>query len=121
MFRPSGNGNAGRQWRAFHLIVLAGGLLAVALASIDGLPSDAYRLLTVIVEVVSLVFFGEYLARLWTAPESARYAGLSDSAARLRWGSTNLMFLASCSGWVLIKSMSLLHAKPFIDAVSAKT
>jgi voltage-gated potassium channel len=85
MFRPSGSGNAGRQWRAFHMIVLAAGLLAVALASIDGLSSETYRLLTVVVEVVSLVFFGEYLARLWTAPESARYAGLSDSVARLRW------------------------------------
>jgi voltage-gated potassium channel len=85
MFRPSGSGHAGRQWRTFHLLVLAAGLLAVALASIDGLPPRFDRALTVVVEVVSLVFFAEYAARLWAAPESPRFAGLSDGKARLHW------------------------------------
>jgi len=85
VFRPSGSEHAGRQWRAFHLIVLAAGLLAVALLSVEGLPPSLDRLLTVIVEAVAIVFFAEYVARLWTAPESARFAGLSDGMARLRW------------------------------------
>jgi voltage-gated potassium channel len=85
MFRPSGSGHAGRQWRTFHLLVLAAGLLAVALASIDGLPPRFDRALTVVVEVVSLVFFAEYAARLWVAPEAPRFAGLSDGRARLHW------------------------------------
>jgi voltage-gated potassium channel len=78
-------GHAGRQWRAFHLIVLAAGLLAVALSSVEGLPPLVDRILTTIVEIVAFVFFVEYIIRLWTAPESARYAGLSDGMARLRW------------------------------------
>ena len=78
-------GHAGRQWRIFHLIVLAAGLLAVALSSVDGLPPMLDRVLTVIVEAVAIVFFIEYVVRLWTAPESARFAGLSDEMARLRW------------------------------------
>jgi voltage-gated potassium channel len=85
MFRPSDSGHAGRQWRILHLIVLAAGLLAVALSSLDGLPPVTDRLLTVVVEVVAILFFAEYVVRLWTAPESARFAGLSDGMARLRW------------------------------------
>ncbi|HEY2873387.1 MAG TPA: cyclic nucleotide-gated ion channel [Reyranella sp.] len=85
VFRPSDFGHAGRQWRAFHLIVLAAGLLAVALSSVEGLPPLVDRILTTIVEVVATVFFVEYVIRLWTAPESARFAGLSDGMARLRW------------------------------------
>jgi len=57
----------------------------VALASVDGLPASFERLLTVVVEVVAIVFAAEYAVRLWTAPESARFAGLSDGMARLRW------------------------------------
>jgi voltage-gated potassium channel len=85
IFRPSDSGHAGRQWRAFHLLVLTAGLVAVALASVDGLPASFERLLTVVVEVVAIVFAAEYAVRLWTAPESARFAGLSDGMARLRW------------------------------------
>jgi voltage-gated potassium channel len=78
-------GHAGRQWRIFHLLILSAGLLAVALSSVDGLPPMFDRILTVIVEAVAIVFFAEYVVRLWTAPESARFAGLSDEMARLRW------------------------------------
>jgi voltage-gated potassium channel len=85
VFGSSDFGHAGRHWRAFHLIVLAAGLLAVALSSVEGLPPLVDRILTTIVEAVAFVFFVEYLIRLWTAPESARFAGLSDGMARLRW------------------------------------
>src|SRR6185437_9956751 len=85
VFRSSDFGHAGRQWRAFHLVVLAAGLLAVALSSVEGLPPLVDRVLTTIVEVVAIMFSVEYVIRLWTAPESARFAGLSDGTARLRW------------------------------------
>ncbi|HEY4167349.1 MAG TPA: cyclic nucleotide-gated ion channel [Reyranella sp.] len=85
VFGSSDFGHAGRHWRAFHLIVLAAGLLAVALSSVEGLPPLVDRILTTIVEAVAFVFFVEYIIRLWTAPESARFAGLSDGMARLRW------------------------------------
>jgi voltage-gated potassium channel len=78
-------GHGGRRWRAFHLTVLAAGLLAIAISSIDGLPVWTDDVLTAIVVLVAVVFFGEYLVRLWAAPESNRFAGLSDGMARLRW------------------------------------
>ena len=85
MFRHSNVGHSGRRWRAFHLTVLAAGLLAITISSIDGLPLAVDAVLTGIVALVAGIFFGEYLARLWAAPEAARFAGLSEARARLHW------------------------------------
>jgi voltage-gated potassium channel len=79
-FSPSG-----RRWRAFHLLALGAGLLAVALSSIDKLPAALDRALTATIVVVAGIFFAEYVTRIWVAPESVRFAGMSDSKARLRW------------------------------------
>jgi len=85
IFQASNTSHGGRQWRAFHLLALAAGLLAVTISSIDGLPDWFDTALMVIVVLVSVVFLGEYLVRLWAAPEAIRFAGLSDRMARLRW------------------------------------
>ena len=74
-----------RQFRAIHLLILGAGLLAVALSSIDPLPKPVEKTLTAIIVLVSAVFLFEYLVRLWTAPEAARFAGLSPFRARLQW------------------------------------
>jgi voltage-gated potassium channel len=79
-FSPSG-----RRWRSLHLLALGAGLLAVALSTIDNLPDGFQRTLTAIIVVVAGIFFAEYVARLWVAPEAARYAGLGDRTARMRW------------------------------------
>ena len=65
--------------------MLAAGLLAITISSIDGLPPEVETFLTAVVVIVAIVFFGEYVVRLWAAPESTRFSGLSDRMARLRW------------------------------------
>jgi voltage-gated potassium channel len=85
VFRPTDTGLGGQRWRSFHLVVLVAGLLAIILISIDGLPDIVNSLLSLVIMAASLVFLGEYVVRLWSAPESSRYAGLSDAQARLRW------------------------------------
>jgi voltage-gated potassium channel len=85
IFRHSDGGLGGRQWRRFHLAALVAGLLAIAAISIDGLPDAVVDALAAVIIVVSLVFFVEYVVRLWAAPESSVYAGLPDGRARLRW------------------------------------
>jgi len=75
----------GRRWRSFHLLALGAGLLAVALSTVDKLPTRLDAVLTATVVIVAGIFFAEYVARLWSAPEAVRYSGLSDGAARLRW------------------------------------
>jgi voltage-gated potassium channel len=74
-----------RRWRSFHLLALGAGLLAVALSTVDKLPPRLDAVLTATVVLVAGIFFAEYVARLWSAPEAVRYAGLSDGTARLRW------------------------------------
>ena len=77
--------DAGRRWRALHLIVLCGGLFAVILLSIEDLPSDARNGLRYAIWVVAILFFVEYVVRLWTAPETSRYGESSATMARLHW------------------------------------
>ena len=85
ILRYSDTSHASRRWRGFHLLVVSIGLLAIAVSSIDGLAAWITDLLTVAVIGVAMAFTAEYGVRLWSVPESARYAGLSDSMARLRW------------------------------------
>lgn len=88
ILRHSDTSRGGRRWRAFHLLVLVAGLLAVAISSIDDLPPLLDHALDVVILGVALVFFVEYLVRLWAAPEAQQFAGVSDIAARLRWALT---------------------------------
>ena len=85
IFRHSEIGPGRRRWRALHLTVLTAGLLAIAISSLDGLPIWTDDVLTALVVLVAVVFFVEYLVRLWAAPESTRYARLGDGMARLHW------------------------------------
>jgi voltage-gated potassium channel len=85
ILRYSDNSHAGRRWRGFHLLLLGVGLLAIAISSTDGLPDWMTNLLTIAVVAVAVVFTAEYAVRLWSAPESNRFAGMSEGVARLRW------------------------------------
>jgi voltage-gated potassium channel len=84
--RHSDDSRSGRRWRAFHLLVLGSGLLAVAVSSVPSLPDTVEHLLTIVIALVAVVFLIEYALRLWSAPESPRYGGLSERRARLAWG-----------------------------------
>lgn len=77
--------DAGRRWRALHLFVLCGGLFAVILLSIEDLPLDARNGLRYAIWIVAILFFVEYVVRLWTAPETPRYGESSATMARLHW------------------------------------
>ena len=76
---------AARRWRALHLTVLGIGLLAVILLSIDELPREIRHWLRVVIWAVTVVFFLEYLLRLWVAPEATRFDQQSPTMARARW------------------------------------
>ena len=79
---------AARQWRAANLSVLGIGLFAVILLSVDQLDRDVQRILRMVIWTVTIVFFVEYLVRLWVAPETPRYDHESSFKARLRWATS---------------------------------
>ena len=83
--RHSDDSRSGRRWRAFHLLVLGSGLLAVAVSSVPSLPDAVEHLLAFVIALVAAVFLVEYALRLWSAPETPRYGGLSEGRARLAW------------------------------------
>jgi voltage-gated potassium channel len=76
---------AARQVRVVHLIVLAVGLFAVILLSVDELAGQIRQILRVIIWTVTFIFLVEYLTRLWVAPETPRYDQDTPTKARLRW------------------------------------
>jgi voltage-gated potassium channel len=85
ILRPYDNSIGARHWRAFHFAVLSAGLVAVAISSIDDLPDWLDRGMAAVIVVVAVVFLAEYVVRIWSIPESSRYAGMSEARARLRW------------------------------------
>ncbi|CAN5880309.1 cyclic nucleotide-gated ion channel [soil metagenome] len=76
---------AARQLRMANLIVLGVGLLAVILLSVDQLSADVRHPLRAVISIVTVVFLVEYVARLWVAPEIARYDQDPPIKARLQW------------------------------------
>lgn len=88
VLRPHDASAGARQWRKLHLLVLAAGLLAVALSTIDTLPPSTHRALIVVTLIVSALFLVEYLARLWVAPEAPVESRVSAARTRLRWASS---------------------------------
>jgi voltage-gated potassium channel len=88
ILRYSDNSPAGRRWQSFHLGALAIGLLAVIFLSIDQLPEDVRRGLRLVIWVITVIFFIEYLVRLWVAPEISRFEHHKPMLARLRWATS---------------------------------
>jgi len=76
---------AGRRWRMIHLSVLAIGLLAVILLSMDTFALGHREILRVVIWLVTFFFLIEYLVRLWVAPEAPHYAEMTAASARLHW------------------------------------
>jgi len=66
-----------RAGRAFDIVLIAailGSVLVVILDSLSGLSERTYRLLYGLEWVFTALFTAEYAARLWCAPQPARYA-----------------------------------------------
>lgn len=85
ILRPNDPSPAARRWRSIHLFVLAVGLLAVILLSIDELALGHRDILRVAIWFVTAFFLLEYVVRLWVAPEIPRFDELSPAQSRLRW------------------------------------
>ena len=71
--------------RMVEVTVLAIGLLAVIILSVDNIEREIRHILRGIIWAVTFLFLVEYLTRLWVAPESPFYEHESPLRARLQW------------------------------------
>lgn len=85
ILRYSDNSTAGRRFQSFHLAALGLGLFAVIVLSVDDLTHEVRVALRVTILAISIVFFLEYLVRLWVAPEASPVGVRRPSVERLRW------------------------------------
>ncbi|CAN5656488.1 cyclic nucleotide-gated ion channel [soil metagenome] len=111
ILRYSDTSHASRRWRSLHLLVVAVGLLAIAISSTDGQPAWMTEILTTAVVSVAIVFTAEFGVRLCSAPESPRFAGLSDGMARLRWAvSANGVICLLAALPLFVITLGAMHA-----------
>ncbi|MBS0335620.1 MAG: cyclic nucleotide-binding domain-containing protein [Proteobacteria bacterium] len=82
---PASHGHSARQVRALEVALILVGISSVSAGTVDGLPAEARSVAAAVTGIVAALFFAEYLARLWVAPESPHSHHVSAARARLRW------------------------------------
>ena len=82
---PASDGHAARRIRGFEVALILVGISSVSAGTVDGLSPEARLLAALVTGVVAALFFAEYLARLWVAPENPHLHHSSPARARLRW------------------------------------
>lgn len=82
---PSSHGHGARRVRALEVLLILVGIISVSSGTVDGLTPTAHVVDGIVTGVVALLFFAEYLARLWIAPEIPNLDARTAAQSRLRW------------------------------------
>jgi len=82
---PSSIGHRARRVRALEVLLILIGIIAVSIGTVRGLAHATRVLAGSITGVVSMIFFVEYLTRLWIAPEIPRFHAATSAISRARW------------------------------------
>ena len=82
---PASDGHAARRIRGFEVALILVGISSVSAGTVDGLSPGARLVAALVTGVVAALFFAEYLARLWVAPENPHLHHSSPANARIRW------------------------------------
>ncbi|MBI3371950.1 MAG: ion transporter [Betaproteobacteria bacterium] len=82
---PSSDGHAARRMRTAGVLVILIGISSVSAGTLAGLAPDARAAAAVVTGIVATLFFFEYLARFWVAPEIPRLQAADEAGSRLRW------------------------------------
>jgi voltage-gated potassium channel len=102
--------------RMFLVVVNVLGILSVSAGTVDSLSPDTRIIAAVITAFVAVVFFCEYVARLWVAPEIPNFEAGSDFRARLKW-------MVSLEGIIdlvaVIPALALVYGSTRLGAESA--
>ncbi len=85
MLDPESHGHAARQVRALEVLLILVGISSVSAGTVASLPSGARAVAAAITGVVAILFFVEYIARLWVAPENPHLHQMSAGRSRMKW------------------------------------
>jgi voltage-gated potassium channel len=82
---PTSQGHAASRVRRLEVLLILIGISSVSAGTVDGLPPAARAAAAIITGIVAVLFFIEYLVRLWVAPEMPRLQAATEGRSRLRW------------------------------------
>jgi len=82
---PASHGHAARRVRALEILLILVGISSVSAGTVDGLAPTARAAAATATGIVAVLFFVEYLARLWVAPQIPHLHAASETRSRLRW------------------------------------
>ncbi len=74
-----------RRLRVLEILMILIGISSVGAGTVEGLAPTALAAAASVTGFVAIVFFIEYLARIWVAPENPLFHALTDARSRLRW------------------------------------
>lgn len=82
---PASQGHAASRIRRLEVLVILVGIFSVSAGTVDGLAPAARAAAAIFTGIVAVVFFAEYLVRLWVAPEMPHRHAATEGRSRLRW------------------------------------
>ncbi|OGA29593.1 MAG: hypothetical protein A3I65_10360 [Betaproteobacteria bacterium RIFCSPLOWO2_02_FULL_68_150] len=79
------HGHAARRVRTLEILLILIGILSVSAGTVDEVTPAARALAGSVTGIVAVLFFAEYLVRLWIAPENPLLHSATEARSRLRW------------------------------------
>ncbi len=78
-------GHAARRVRTLEVLLILVGITSVSAGTVGGLAPTERTIAAAVTGAVAVLFFAEYLARLWIAPEVPHLHAATEARSRLRW------------------------------------
>ncbi len=82
---PTSHGHAARRVRTLEILLIVIGISSVSAGTVDGLAPAARAIASTVTGMVAVLFFVEYLVRLWVAPDNTHFHSATEARSRLRW------------------------------------
>ena len=79
------HGHAASQVRALEILLILIGISSASAGTVAGLAPASRSAAAIITGIVAVLFFVEYLVRLWVAPEVLHLRDVTEGRSRLRW------------------------------------
>jgi len=82
---PASHAHAARRVRVLEILLILIGISSVSAGTVGGVSPAARAVAAAVTGIVAVLFFVEYLVRLWVAPENPRLQSATEARSRLRW------------------------------------